>query len=323
MAKNSKKSDVNQAEASKWLSCIRQVTEHAKADIYTITGGLYKPVDEQLINSIKQNRSQPNAILLLTTFGGDADVAYRIARCFQKSYNEGVFTIFVSGVCKSAGTLVTIGASELVMTDCAELGPLDVQFGKPDEIGEYISGLTPVHALDFLKERTFELFEHSFLSLISRSGYQITTKTAAEIATKLTDGVFHPVYAQLDPFKLGEYHRNMKIAAEYGKRLMANGNLKSEDSLTKLTHGYPSHSFVIDKQEAEDLYNKIRQPNLDEIEMAERLRSVINVELQKTPAAVHYIKPPTPEQIAELIPLPEVKGEQNNEKKSEANISTE
>jgi hypothetical protein len=320
MAKNSKKSDVNNAEELKWLNCIHQVTEGAKADIYIISGGLYKPVDERLINCVKQNKSQLNAILLLTTFGGDADVAYRIARCFQKAYSEGVFTIFVSGVCKSAGTLVTIGASELVMTDCAELGPLDVQLGKPDELGEYISGLTPVHALDFLKERTFELFEHSFLSLLGKSGYQITTKTAAEIATKLTDGVFHPVYAQLDPLKLGEYHRNMKIAAEYGKRLLATGNLKSEDSLIKLTHGYPSHGFVIDKQEAEELYNKIRQPNDNEIEMAERLKPVINVELQKTPAAVHYIKPPTQEQIAALNPTPEVKGGQTNEGTSGANV---
>ena len=322
MAKNSKKSDVNNAEEAKWLSCIHQVTESAKADIYIISGGLNRPVDEQLINCIKQNKSQPNAILLLTTFGGDADVAYRIARCFQKSYNEGIFTIFISGVCKSAGTLVTIGASELVMTDCAELGPLDVQFGKPDELGEYISGLTPAHALDFLKEHTFELFEHCFLSLISRSGYQITTKTAAEIATKLTDGVFHPVYAQLDPFKLGEYHRNMKIAAEYGKRLMATGNLKSEDSLIKLTHGYPSHGFVIDKKEAEDLYNKIRQPNDNEIEMAERLKPVIYSELHKTPAAVHYIKPPTQEQLVALNPSPEPKGDQTNEKASGTNMQS-
>jgi len=239
---------------------------------------------------------------------------------YQKSYNEGVFTIFISGICKSAGTLVTIGASELVMTDCAELGPLDVQFGKPDEIGEYISGLTPAHALDFLREHTFKLFEHCFLELIGRSGYQITTKTSAEIATKLTDGVFQPVYAQLDPLKLGEYHRNMKIAAEYGKRLMAPGNLKSEDSLITLTHGYPSHSFVIDKQEAENLYNKIRQPNDNEIEMAERLKPVIDIELQKTPATVHYIKPPAPEQIAALNPALEVKGGQTNEKTSGASI---
>jgi len=85
MAENSKKSDINNAEELKWLSCIHQVTENAKSDIYIISGGLYKPVDEQLINCIKQNKSQPNVILLLTTFGGDADVAYRIARCFQKS----------------------------------------------------------------------------------------------------------------------------------------------------------------------------------------------------------------------------------------------
>jgi hypothetical protein len=134
--------------------------------------------------------------------------------------------------------------------------------------------------------------------------------------------VFHPVYAQLDPLKLGEYHRNMKIAAEYGRRLLSNGNLKSADSLIKLTHGYPSHSFVIDKQEAEELYNKVREPNENEIEMLKWLKPVIDSELYKTPAAVHYIKPPTQEQHTAPNPTSEPKGDQTNEKTSGTNMQS-
>jgi hypothetical protein len=285
MAKNLEK--VNSNADEKVLQCVRTISEATKADIYVISGNLYKPVDEDTLNSIKAHKSQPNAFLLLTTLGGDADVAYRVARCFQHSYKDGEFIMFVPSICKSAGTLVTIGATELVMDDCAELGPLDVQLLKPDEFGEVISGLTPVKALEFLQEHTFEYFEHCFLNVIVRSSLQITTKTASSIATELTAGMFNPVYAQLDPLKLGEYHRNMMVASEYGKRLLPHGNLKSENELKKLIYDYPSHSFVIDKEEAEQLFKKVRKPTDDEAELAKALKPTIS-ELGRT-ATFYYI----------------------------------
>jgi len=70
---------------------------------------------------------------------------------------------------------------------------LDVQLGRPDELAEVISGLTPIHALSFLHEQAFHMFEQDFLKLIRRSENRIRTKTASEIATKLTTGLFHPI----------------------------------------------------------------------------------------------------------------------------------
>jgi len=185
------------------------------------------------------------------------------------------------------------------MDNCAQLGPLDVQLGRPDELGEVISGLTPVHALDFLQEHTFKLFEHSFLSLIRKSGYQITTKTASEIASKLTVGVFEPVYSQLDPLKLGEYHRNMKVAVEYGQRLMEHGNLISKEALEKLNSAYPSHGFVIDQEEVKTLFKNVRCPSEHEKKMADKLKEKIYSDLfyqdgtGRFVARIHYINPDT------------------------------
>lgn len=254
-----------------WEQCIKEVSEANDADMYMISGRFDSPVDNEVIDCLEKNKSKQNAFLILTTFGGDADVAYRIARCFQRTYAEGKFTVFVSTVCKSAGTLVTIGGNELIMSNRAHLGPLDVQMSKPDEIGAVISGLTPVQSLAFLKQHTFELFEHYFLELISRSDYQITTKTSAEIATKMTVGMFQTIYSQLDPIKLGENHRNMMVAVDYGKRLMSKGNLRSKAALNKLTHGYPSHGFVIDREEAGTLFENVRKPSEQESKMIDLL----------------------------------------------------
>ena len=286
----------NSDPKKEWIACIQDVSNENNADIYVLSGGMNRWIDDNVIETVNLHKSKPKAFLILTTYGGDADVAYRIARCFQQSYIDG-FTIFVPIVCKSAGTLLSIGSTELVMEGCAHLGPLDVQLGKPDEIGEMISGLTPVQALSFLEEHTLKLFEHYFLQLITRSGFQITTKTSSEIATKLTVGMFQPVYDQLDPLKLGEYHRNMMVAVEYGKRLMSNGNVATEDLLRKLTHGYPSHGFVIDRDEAKTIFKNVRLPNKRESEMAERLKPFIYEDLlnkderKQYVAKIRYINP--------------------------------
>lgn len=261
-----------------WRRCIQEVSENLEADICIISGALRFRLDDDVIACVEGSKRKKNILLLLTTFGGDAAVAYRVARCFQGAYHDGEFIVFVPDVCKSAGTLLTVGAHKLIMANCAQLGPLDVQVSKPDELGEWISGLTPVHSLSFLQEQAFKLFEHNFLELIARSGAQITTRTAAEIATKLTTGLFEPVYSHLDPLRLGEYHRNMMVAAEYGRRL-DRGNLKSADVLKKLTHGYPSHGFVIDRDEAASLFMNIRPPTAAELRLATWLKPLIDKDL--------------------------------------------
>jgi ClpP class serine protease len=53
-----------------------------------------------------------NVFLFIMTNGGSADAAYRIVRCLRRSYET--FTIYVSDYCKSAGTLVAVGANDLV-----------------------------------------------------------------------------------------------------------------------------------------------------------------------------------------------------------------
>ena len=53
------------------------------------------------------------------------------------------------------------------MSDHAELGPLDVQVAKPDEIGGYHSGLVTMKALDVLSTQSFLLFDPHFIELIA------------------------------------------------------------------------------------------------------------------------------------------------------------
>src|SRR5262245_59378308 len=125
-----------------------KVSEALDADVVVFAGGVFPFDEDRFRTTIRGNAAtrKKNVLLLLTTFGGSADSAYRMARCLQEVYKPGEILIFVDTYCKSAGTLLAVGADEIVMSDCAEFGPIDVQLTKPDEFGERMSGLTATQA---------------------------------------------------------------------------------------------------------------------------------------------------------------------------------
>jgi hypothetical protein len=241
----------------------------ADTDVFLFNSEIKRPYDQMIIDECTARRRRTNVTLLLVTEGGDADAAYRIARILQESYEK--LTCIVPGYCKSAGTLVAIGANELVMSDGAELGPLDVQMSKKDELGQWQSGLTITSSLQALHEKSFSAFEHFFLTIKRRSHNNVTLKTATEIAAKLTSGLFAPIFQQIDPIHVGEAYRATAIAFHYGARLDFISKNLEEGSLDQLISKYPTHGFVIDRSEAESLFKIVRKPNADETALIECL----------------------------------------------------
>ncbi len=74
------------------------------------------------------------------------------------------------------------------------------------------------------------------MELIKKSGGSISTKTAAEIASSVTADVFQPITAQMDPLRMGEAQRSMRIAPEDGERLKS--NLLKSGALDRLVQDY-------------------------------------------------------------------------------------
>ena len=196
-------------------------------------------------------------VALLVTEGGLADVAYRCARILQANYEH--VTVCIPGWCKSAGTLFALGAHELWIGDRGELGPLDVQIAVRDEIGDRNSGLILQSALESMQEESFKLFEAHMMNIKARSGNLVTFKTAADLAVQLAVGLMKPIFEQIDPVKLGDDARSQKIGYEYGVRLnLHSSNLQNDAALLQLLYGYPSHSFIIDRSEAESLFRDVK-----------------------------------------------------------------
>lgn len=71
------------------------------------------------------NPSQP-LHLLLSSPGGDGEVAVRLVRSMQARCSE--LTIIVPDMAKSAATIMCLGADALLMGPASDLGPVDPQF---------------------------------------------------------------------------------------------------------------------------------------------------------------------------------------------------
>lgn len=249
---------------------VKSVSDKHDADILFYNGEIGRPCDQDVIDSCMARRRKKNVILIIVTGGGDADAAYRIARCLQRKYQN--FICYVSGYCKSAGTLIALGANEILFSDHGELGPLDVQLSKKDDLFQLQSGFTVMDALTALQDKAFLSFEKTFLELEKKSEGAITVKTAGEIASNLTAGLFSSLFGQVDPLHIGESARALSIANAYGARLMDDSKNWTSKTLSLLLSGYPSHGFVIDRIEAGTLFDKLREPKGDEIELARLLK---------------------------------------------------
>ncbi len=228
------------------------------ADIYFYSG----PIDDngigQLASAVTQHQSHDKAVLILTTNGGLANAAYQIARLMQDQYED--WALFCPSRCKSAGTLIALGATSLIMDVFSELGPLDVQLIKQNEIALRKSGLLSKSSFDALADSSFELYERLMINITARSRGNVSFKMASELAASMTSTLLAPVYAQVNPDVVGSENRDLSIAFEYGSRLVKVSKNVKDNAVQRLVYQYPSHDFVIDVNEARELFKRVETP---------------------------------------------------------------
>lgn len=212
------------------------------------------------------------AYFVPVTAGGDPNKGYRIGRALGHYFPDDV-RFFVPDVCKSAGTLIAMGSKELIISDRGELGPLDIQLAKKEELFEMSSGLDIIQALQVLQDTVKSSFRSFLFDL--RVGANLSTKIAAELASEMASNLVKPISSQIDPIKLGEHQRALRIATTYGNRLNQKFKNTKTGSIDRLATGYPTHSFIIDRKEAGELFANVRSPNDIESAFETELRSLM------------------------------------------------
>ncbi|XAZ21658.1 hypothetical protein LVY75_22840 [Sinorhizobium sp. B11] len=238
-------------------------------DVFLYNGEISRRADLRFINMVAETKKSDECMVVMVTGGGDPDAAYKMARYLQHRYDR--FSVLISGLCKSAGTLFAIGAHDVIFAPYGELGPLDIQLTKTDQLAGMESGLNISEAFSALETRARDTFISSTLEIISSSGGVVSFQTASHAATEIVGALYGPVFARIDPEEVGSRSRAMRIGEDYGKRLNLKWNNMRPDALDLLSQTYSSHAFVIDSLEAQSLFNRVRMAEDAEMNLVKEL----------------------------------------------------
>ena len=267
--------------ASGFISHFKKMSQDAAAKVFARLSKEYEvfvysgPIENRTVRVMQNiaDRLRSNeraAMLFLTTYGGDPHAAYWLIHSLRSCFTKT--RLVLAGACKSAGTIVAIGADKIVFGSRGELGSLDVQVRQQDELYRWSSGLDIMQAVRSVTEQA----EAAFCRYVERfSSMGITTLTASQMACDLAGRIFQPIAAQIDPLRIGESERGMQIANDYGKRLGASERLQ-ERGLERLIGEYPSHATVIDMEEAKKSFKGVEAMTDDERMFAHEWRALVD-----------------------------------------------
>ena len=212
----------------------------------------------QAQGEIPATKERTRVLLVLVTQGGDPNAAYRCARYLWHQFRG--YQILIPGSCKSAGTLLAMGADEIYISRFGELGPIDLQIFESD--ADYMdSSATLIATLDAIRENSFKTFNQYMNDLGTHPS--MTLQTRSEISAKLTNEIHASISGKIDPRELGRMHRHLKLCYEYGIRLAARAKNISEEGVRRLVYDYPQHGFVIDRYEAAQLFPNVISEGLE------------------------------------------------------------
>lgn len=212
--------------------------------------------------------------LIVSSPGGDIEAAYLVARELRRRFAS--LTVFVPFQAKSAATLLCLAGDELTLGSLGELGPLDQQVDEKQKADGPLSTsrLLPFKALQQLQNGATEMYEEVIGRVSRKSGMRLFE--ACSKAAELTQGLYGPLFGQLDPAHLAESARGLEIGVEYAERVLkryrpALWTEQGPKLLDRLVHGYPTHGFTIDQEEAHELGIPTRIPDAQEAALLDQL----------------------------------------------------
>jgi hypothetical protein len=217
--------------------------------------------------------------------------------------NTHKFTACVPRYARSAATLLCIAADSICLDELAVVGPLDAQIyaGWKDGKQEYRSALTPFKSLEKIRDFSLLTLEKAAARLweFDITDNELLLRSAIDVV-KATTG---PMLEKMESERLGEYSQALLVGEAYGKRLFRRKprtNLKRSPAeiVRALVHDYPSHEFIIDLFELEDLGLHVGRFNEEE---AKHARSLVGTDGTRSREPVRSSHPGEASRVMERL----------------------
>ena len=205
--------------------------------------------------------------LYLYTRGGSTLTAWSLVNLIRNFCKN--FEVIVPFKCHSAGTIICLGASNIVMTKQATLGPID-----PSTNGHF----NPYIEINNQKVKAPVSVEHvnSFIEFL-KNDLKITDQPSlASIVVNLA--------SQIHPLTLGEVYRSKTQIQMIAKKLLKKQGIedaKIDKIVNFLCSESGSHDYTIYRREAsEELGLKIETPSMDCYKIIKAIYDDIEAELE-------------------------------------------
>ncbi len=221
----------------------KQIEEirHSKLLVY-VTGdrrGLETQIHEEVLDLFVDHLDAigrvPKISLYLYTRGGKTLAAWSIANLIRQFCDE--FEVLIPSKAHSGGTLICLGASSLVMTKQATLGPIDPSVNTP--LNPAVPGGPPDARMSVSVEAI-----NGFIELAKEIGIE----TSSDLTTILSTLASH-----VHPLVLGQVYRTRGQIKMLGRNLLSmhmEEDEKIEKIVSFLCSESGSHDYTIYRKEA-------------------------------------------------------------------------
>jgi ATP-dependent protease ClpP protease subunit len=214
---------------------IQAINEATGTKLICYVAGLAAPIDRDdpaaFVDLLHNLQSNEDIDLLLHTGGGDIDAAEKLIVMLRQKVGTARLRVIVPDFAKSAGTLMTLGADVILMSDTSELGPIDPQTIRIDKDGNRVQQSVQ----DYL------------------DAYQELRKT---LAADPTDIAAQLLVNKLDPATLKHYENVLDRARRIAEEQLKLGMFKEKGNWSGAAHilidtkAWPSHAQMISWQAA-------------------------------------------------------------------------
>jgi hypothetical protein len=188
--------------------------------------------------------------LVLATNGGNPTAARRLAVLLHEFTDR--LTVLVPHRARSAGTLLCLGAHDLVLGPLAELSPLDPQLSASD--GSRGGGEPTVLSAEDV--RAFGALAHDWFAVPEADRLQ----------------VFALIAQRVFPGTLGSFYRADRLVRQLGTELLAYQLPDADPAdraaiVDRLVDGYHAHDYAITRGQARELGLRVTDPDPREEEL--------------------------------------------------------
>jgi ATP-dependent protease ClpP protease subunit len=118
---------------------IKEIDAREQTSLICYVGGRNTEIDRNdvigFVDMLHNLQDGAPIDLLLHTLGGDVDACEKLMALIHAKTGEGAFRVIIPDMAKSAGTLMALGANNIIMSDSSELSMIDPQFCMKDNQG--------------------------------------------------------------------------------------------------------------------------------------------------------------------------------------------